>query len=93
VPPADADEPIARPDADDAGSRLMAWKAVTGMPADEVEALELDTRHGADLRMVLGLGAAEAEGLLDRARRDLERALAAEILVRKSDAARSAPGS
>ncbi len=92
VPPADADEPIARPNADDADSRLMAWKAVTGMPANEVEALELDARHDVDLRLVLGLGAAEAEGLLDRARRDLERALAAEILVRKSNACPACSG-
>src|ERR1700722_17898919 len=86
VPASDADEPVAPPNADDADSRLMAWKAVTSMPADEVEALELDSRHDVDLRLVLGLSAAEAEALLDRARRDLERALAAEILVRKSRA-------
>ncbi|HUB22213.1 MAG TPA: hypothetical protein VMA97_07390 [Streptosporangiaceae bacterium] len=55
------------------------------MPADEVEALELDARHDVDLRLVLGLSAAQAEGLLDRARRDLERALGAEILIRKSE--------
>ncbi len=86
VPASDADEPVAPPNADNADSRLMAWKAVTSMPADEVEALELDSRHDVDLRLVLGLSAAEAEALLDRARRDLERALAAEILVRKSHA-------
>lgn len=62
----------------------MAWNAVTSMPADEAEALELNARHDADLRLVLGLSAAQAEGLLDRARRDLERALGAEILIRKS---------
>ena len=84
VPPSDADEPAARPHAEDADSRLMAWNAVTSMPADEVEALELDARHDVDLRLVLGLSAAQAEGLLDRARRDLERALGAEILIRKS---------
>ena len=64
----------------------MAWKAVTSMPADEVEALELDSRHDVDLRLVLGLSAAEVQALLDRARRDLERALGAEILTRKSHA-------
>jgi hypothetical protein len=43
------------PNTDDADSRLMAWKAVTSMPADEVEALELNARHDVDLRLVLGL--------------------------------------
>ena len=86
VPASDADEPVALPNTDDADSRLMAWKAVTSMPADEVEALELDSRHDVDLRLVLGLSAAEVQALLDRARRDLERALGAEILIRKSHA-------
>jgi DNA-directed RNA polymerase specialized sigma24 family protein len=86
VPASAADEPVALPNTDDADSRLMAWKAVTAMPADEVEALDLDSRHDVDLRLVLGLSAAEAQALLDRARRDLERALGAEILIRKSDA-------
>src|SRR5580704_3022783 len=86
VPASDADEPVALPNTDDADSRLMAWNAVTSMPADEVEALELDSRHDVDLRLVLGLSAAEVQALLDRARRDLELALAAEILIRKSHA-------
>ena len=86
VPASDADEPVALPNTDDADSRLMAWKAVTSMPADEVEALELDSRHDVDLRLVLGLSAAEVQALLDRARRDLERALGAEILIGKSHA-------
>src|SRR4029077_19357240 len=86
LPNTDADEPAALPNTDDADSRLMAWKAVTSLPADEVEALELDSRHDVDLRLVLGLSAAEVQALLDRARRDLERALGAEILIRKSHA-------
>jgi DNA-directed RNA polymerase specialized sigma24 family protein len=86
VPAADADEPAPGPHHADADSRLMAWKAVTSMDVGEVEALELDCRHDVDLRLVLGLSAAEAEELLDRARRHLERALAAEILIRKSHA-------
>jgi DNA-directed RNA polymerase specialized sigma24 family protein len=86
VPASDADEPVALPNTDDADSRLMAWNAVTSMPADEVEALELDSRHDVDLRLVLGLSAAEVQALLDRALRDLERTLGAEILVRKSRA-------
>ena len=86
VPAADADEPAARPDQDHADMRLMAWMAVTSMPADEAEALELDSRHDVDLRLVLGLSAAEADALVDRARRDLERALGAEITIRKNHA-------
>jgi DNA-directed RNA polymerase specialized sigma24 family protein len=86
VPAADADEPAARPDQDDADMRLMAWRAVTGMPADEAEALALDSLHDVDLRLVLGLSAAEADMLVDRARGDLERALGAEITIRKNHA-------
>jgi DNA-directed RNA polymerase specialized sigma24 family protein len=86
VPASDADEPAALPNTDDADSRLTAWKAVTSMPADEVEALELYFRHDVDLRLVLGLSAAEVQALLDRAHRDLERALGAEILISKSHA-------
>src|SRR4029077_13584917 len=48
VPACDADEPACLPNTD---SRLMAWKAVTSLPADEVEALELDSRHDVDLRL------------------------------------------
>ena len=84
VPASDADEPVCLPQADDADSRLMTWKAVTSMPADEVEALELESRPDVELRLVLGLSAAEVQELLDRARRDLERALGTEVLVRKS---------
>jgi DNA-directed RNA polymerase specialized sigma24 family protein len=86
VPAADADEPAAAPHQTDADSRQMAWKAVASMDPGEVEALELDGRHHVDLRLVLGLSAAEAEDLLDRARRGLERALGAEIVIRKSHA-------
>jgi hypothetical protein len=66
VPASDADEPVALPNTDDADSRTMARKAVTSMPADEVEALELDSRHNVDLRLVLSLSAAEVQALLDR---------------------------
>jgi DNA-directed RNA polymerase specialized sigma24 family protein len=81
VPPADADEPPARPSQRDADSRLMAWNAVMSMEADEFEALELACRHDVDLGLVLGLPAEDAQALLDRARQSLERALGAEILV------------
>src|ERR1700678_2188878 len=86
APAADADEPAAVAGTDDADSRLLAWKAVTSMPADEVEALELSTRHEVDLRLVLGLPETEVQALLDRARRDLQRALGAEILIKLNPA-------
>jgi DNA-directed RNA polymerase specialized sigma24 family protein len=86
VPAADADEPVAPPHSDAAGPRLMAWKAVAGLPAAEAEALELDSRHHVDLRLVLGLSEAEVQVLLDQGRQDLERALGAELLIRKSHA-------
>jgi hypothetical protein len=72
VPACDADEPAALPNTDGADSRLMAWKAVTSMPAGEVEALELDSRHDVDLRLVPGLSPAEVQALL-RPRRLLTR--------------------
>jgi DNA-directed RNA polymerase specialized sigma24 family protein len=66
APASGADEPVALPNTDDADSRLMVWKAGTSMPADEVEALELDSRDDGDLRLVLGPSAAEVQALLDR---------------------------
>ncbi len=81
VPPAEADEPPARPNQPDADSRLMAWNAVTSMDPAEAELLDLAYRHNVDLGFVLGVSAQDARAMLDRARRDLERALGAEILV------------
>ena len=81
VPPVDADEPATRPQQADADSRLLAWNAVTSMDVDEMEALELSCRHHVDLGMVLGLAEAPACALLARARRSLEDALGAEVLV------------
>jgi DNA-directed RNA polymerase specialized sigma24 family protein len=81
VPPAQADEPAARPSQHDADARLMAWRAAMGLDAAELEALELSCRHDVDLGLVLGLPGADAEALLGRARQNLERALGAEILV------------
>ncbi len=65
---------------------LMAWSAVTSLDPDEVEALELSCRHEVDLSLVLGLAPADVGALLDRARQSLERALAAEIVIKKSRA-------
>src|SRR2546428_1068170 len=86
VPPADADEPPARPSQGDADSRLMAWNAVMSMEPDELEALELACRHDVDPGLVLGLPDGYAQALLDRARHSLERALGAGILVSRGHA-------
>ena len=82
VPPSLADEaPARRPGQRDADSRLMAWNAVTSMAPEDMEALDLACRHDVDLALVLGLPAADVQALVDQARQNLERALAAEILV------------
>ncbi len=87
VPPAEADEPPARPDQPDADSRLMAWNAVTSMDPAEVELLDLACRHNVDVGLVLGASAPQARAMLDRARGNLERALGAEILVSRGSRA------
>src|SRR5260370_107652 len=81
---AEADEPPARPSQRDADSRLMAWNAVMSLEADELEVLDLACRHDVDLGLVLSLTAEDAQALLDRARRSLERALGAEILISRA---------
>jgi DNA-directed RNA polymerase specialized sigma24 family protein len=78
------DEPVADQDQHHADRRLMAWNAVASMDASEVEALELACRHEADLSLVLGLPPAEARALLDRARQNLELAVAAQVLISRS---------
>ena len=86
VPAGDADEPVADPDQPHADRRLMAWNAVASMNASEVEALELACRHEADLSLVFGLPPAEVRALLDRARQNLELAVAAQVLISKGRA-------
>jgi DNA-directed RNA polymerase specialized sigma24 family protein len=81
VPPADADESPARLGLPAADARLMSWNAAMSLEAAEFEALDLACRHYVDLGQVLGLPAAAAEDLLDRARQHLERALGTEILA------------
>src|ERR1700676_2957123 len=83
VPPSVADEPSARPSQRDADARLMAWNAATSMAPGDLEALDLTCRHDVDLPLVLGLSAEDAQTLVDQATQNLERALAAEILVRR----------
>lgn len=86
VPAGDADEPVADPDQHHADRRLMAWNAVASMDASEVEALELACRHEVDLTLVLGLPPVQVRALLDRARQNLELAVAAQVLINKSRA-------
>lgn len=81
VPPAEADEPPARPSQPDADSRVMAWNAVTGLDPAAAEVLELACRHDVDLGLVLGVSAVQARALLDRAQEELADALGAEIVV------------
>jgi DNA-directed RNA polymerase specialized sigma24 family protein len=80
-PASDADESLGEQDQHHADRRLMAWHAVASMDADEVEALELACRHDVDLSLVLGLPPAEVAALLDRARQNLELAVAAQVLI------------
>ena len=86
VPPSDADESPARQGLPGSDARLMSWHAAMGLAATEFEALDLACRHYVDLALVLGLPAGEADGLLDRARQNLERSLGAEILVGRAPA-------
>jgi DNA-directed RNA polymerase specialized sigma24 family protein len=70
----------------DADSRLIAWHAAMSLEAGEFEVLELASRHDVDPGLVLGRPAEEVLALLARARQSLERALGAEILLRRGPA-------
>jgi DNA-directed RNA polymerase specialized sigma24 family protein len=86
VSPADADESPARLGLPAADARRMSWNAAMSLTDVEFEALDLACRHYVDLALVLGLPAGEADGLLDRARQKLERALGAQILASRGPA-------
>ncbi len=82
--PVSPDPPVARHDQDDVDLRLMAWRAVTGLPPLSRELLDLRHRHGlstADIALVTGLRARDAAERLDQAGVLLEAALIAEILA------------
>jgi hypothetical protein len=83
APAADADEAPVCLGRNDADNRLVAWNAAMSLEPAEFEALELDTRHEVDLGQVLGLPAGQVQELLAGARRNLERALGAEVLARR----------
>jgi DNA-directed RNA polymerase specialized sigma24 family protein len=82
--PVQPDVPVARHDQDDVDLRLMAWRAVTGLPSLSRELLDLRHRHGlttSDIALVTGLRAREIGELLAQAGVLLEAALIAEILA------------
>jgi DNA-directed RNA polymerase specialized sigma24 family protein len=81
------DAVIGRPDQPDIDRRLIAWQAVTSLGPDEREALELTLRHGMDpaaAALVLRTPVQQVTATLDRARPQLELALAGEILARRA---------
>ncbi|GAA4605612.1 hypothetical protein GCM10023195_19650 [Actinoallomurus liliacearum] len=78
------DLPIARHDQDDVDLRVIAWQAVTGLPALSQELLDLHHRHSletSDLAGVVGLPVREVTDLLHQAGELLEAAVIAEILA------------
>lgn len=82
--PVQPDLPVARHDQDDVDLRLMAWRAVMGLPPLSRELLDLRHRHdltNSDIALVLGVRAKEVPDLLRQAGVLLEAALIAEILA------------
>src|ERR1700754_3610018 len=82
--PVQPDLPVARHDQDDVDLRLMAWRAVTGLPSLSRELLDLRHRHGlaaTDIAFITGLRTREVGELLAQAGVLLEAALIAEILA------------
>ena len=68
----------------DADRRITAWRGAMALPPLGREVLDLRFRHRlsiSDLAAVMGLNVAQAESIVDRARSDLEAAVAAEILA------------
>jgi DNA-directed RNA polymerase specialized sigma24 family protein len=75
---------VAEPGQADADRRLTAWRAVMALPPLGREVLDLRFRHRLsipDLAMIMGLPVTHAESIVDRARTELEAAVAAEILA------------
>jgi DNA-directed RNA polymerase specialized sigma24 family protein len=78
------DVPPARHDQDDALPRVLAWRAVAGLPPLSRELLDLRHRHGLapkDIATVVGRSARDVAKLLGRGRALLEEAVVAEILA------------
>jgi DNA-directed RNA polymerase specialized sigma24 family protein len=80
------DPPVAVHDQDDVDQRILAWRAVRGMPPLSREVLELRVRHQLpvpELGAVLGLPTRDAQRALARANADLQESLTAELLVKE----------
>ncbi|MCO6000046.1 RNA polymerase sigma factor [Actinoallomurus rhizosphaericola] len=78
------DLPVARHDQDDVDLRVIAWRAVTGLPALSQELLDLHHRHSlgpSDIAGIIGLPAREVADLIVQARELLEASVIAEILA------------
>lgn len=78
------DLPIARHDQDDVDLRVIAWRAMTGLPMLSQELLDLRHRHAlgaAPIAGVVGLPAREVTDLLSQAGALLEAAVIAEIIA------------
>src|SRR3569833_491726 len=82
--PVQPDLPVARHDQDDVDLRLMAWRAVTGLPPLSRELLDLRHRHDlgtADIALIVGLRPRELGELFRQAGVLLDAALIGEILA------------
>lgn len=90
IPGRVADHPVVRgavTDGDgDTRLRAMAWNAVRGLSSEELEVLELTSRHGmavADLAAVLGVGDEQAAAMHEAARERLRDLVTVEILTHR----------
>ncbi|GAA4620567.1 hypothetical protein GCM10023196_005060 [Actinoallomurus vinaceus] len=78
---------VARHDQDDVDLRVIAWQALTGLPALSQELLDLRHRHAlepGDIAGVVGLPTREVADLLGQASALLEASVIAEILAHES---------
>ncbi len=78
------DLPVASHDQHDVDQRVLAWRAVQGLPPLSRELLELNSRYGlgaADVAAVLGLPAKEVPEAIDQATAELSAGLIAELLA------------
>lgn len=75
---------VASHDQHDVDQRVLAWRAVQGLPPLSRELLELNSRYGlgaADVAAVLGLSAKEVPEAIDQATAELSAGLVAELLA------------
>ncbi|MFV2173314.1 RNA polymerase sigma factor [Actinomadura sp. LOL_016] len=77
------DPPVASHDQEDVVQRLISWNAVQALSPLSQDLLDLHVRHGLsipELAAVLGLVPGNVQVALDRAHKELEQALTAEML-------------